>query len=158
MNVDTAISLLMVFVAFFGAAIFVFFVGSFQDQLSSTITDEGDLGNEAQSALDDQVSTFPTMFDSALAIILVVVTLGAWYVSYLFGNPALSLVIGLIIIFLGAWTATYLESWFVQITETMGGYQNNFPVTNFLLSNFAWYSVGATLGAVFSSTLGRGGI
>jgi len=157
MDVDIGIMLIFGFVAFVVAAIFVMVVGGAQQTLQDRLVDDNNsqLNQQGKDIVDDQTSGFPALFDIALVLVFVSVLGGYIFMSYLFGQPGLALVIGLIVLVVASWIGVTLADVAVGFMEGTDGYASNFQYTKYLLENFMFVISGSVTGSVVASALGR---
>jgi len=155
MNLQQTLFTIAVVVGFVFIAIVFQVVGYVQDQAVDSIVDNNDLTNKSETELEEQKSTYPALWDGVFALALAAFTGVLWFAAYRLGSPAVTLVVGVVLVFLLSWLGAILSNSFTSITEFIGqGYQSQFVVINFVMSNYVWTAAGIVVGSVVTSTLG----
>jgi hypothetical protein len=158
MNVDIGIALLFGFIAFVVASIFVITVGQAQNTLEDRLIGDNQssqLSQQGQDIVEDQSSSFPSVFDIALVLVFVSVIGGYVFMSYAVGQPGLSLVIGVAVLVVASFVGVTLSDVAVGFMESTDGFASQFQYTKHLLENFMYVITGSVTGSVIASALGR---
>jgi len=159
-NVDTGVLLVFAFVAFVIAGLFVMIVGQAQNTLENRLLDGGNnsaLNEEGRDIVESQSSSFPSLFDTALVVVFIAIVAGYVWLSYLFGQPGLALIIGLIVLIVASFVGVTLSDVAVSYMEGTEGFASQFSYTKFLLENLMFVISGSVTASVVASALGGRG-
>lgn len=156
MNIRIGIGVLSFFFVLLVVGIAVTIIGSFQDDLTTRLVTGDTLNEEGKDSLESNTSRFPSLFDTAILLVSMSIVAGTWYLSYLFGRPGLSLIVGVLFLFLTVWMSGTIELLWRSLAEQYV-FASEMAFTDFLLSNLDWVASGVVVGGTIASTLSPGG-
>jgi len=135
---NIVLSVLFIIVFLFGFAILTFYIFKASDAMNDVIQDDPELTNQSKEMFDDFNTAYPSIFDAAFVIAVIILWLFALFFSFMVDtNPILFGLIIFLLIFVFYIGASLSN----QFDEDMSTSDNavqaaNFPMTNWIFDNF----------------------